>query len=471
MDNLYKWLATEVIMDDLNAEKIWESVMGVMRLAVSGATFNLYLKQTELLEIKEVEDRLVCEVGVGSVMIRDTVDQRFKGQLAMEMERLTGKRCEIGFRIESKSSFPKAVEGQNKFGPLFEETKKDESRWRMANLRPDYTFENYAVGGSNQMAYAASQAVSQKPGEAYNPLFVYGGVGVGKTHLMQAIGHVCAEKGEGKVLFCTSEQFTNDLVEGIKNKTTEKMRSKYRQLKLLMIDDVQFMAGRVAVQEEFFHTYNTLAASGGQIVMTSDRPPTEISKLEARLRSRFGAGLIVDIGQPDFELRTAILLIKARQKRIDLPMEAAQLIAEKIEGVRELEGTLVRLKTEAETKSRPLDKDLVIGLLKTNNGRPGMRKILTPNEVMNAVGDYFGVGVQLLKGERRTRSIVWPRQILMFLLRKDLELPQEEVGRLVGGRDHSTVIHATEKVEAAMKLDSKTDLVINDLRKRLLMNG
>jgi len=239
----------------------------------------------------------------------------------------------------------------------------------------------------------------------------------------------------------------------------------------LMIDDVQFMAGRVAVQEEFFHTYNTLAASGGQIVMTSDRPPTEISKLEARLRSRFGAGLIVDIGQPDFELRTAILLIKARQKRIDLPMEAAQLIAEKIEGVRELEGTLVRLKTEAETKSRPLDKDLVIGLLKTNNGRPGMRKILTPNEVMNAVGDYFGVGVQLLKGERRTRSIVWPRQILMFLLRKDLELPQEEVGRLVGGRDHSTVIHATEKVEAAMKLDSKTDLVINDLRKRLLMNG
>jgi len=222
------------------------------------------------------------------------------------------------------------------------------------------------------------------------------------------------------------------------------------------------------VQEEFFHTYNTLAGAGGQIVMTSDRPPAEITKLEARLKSRFGAGLIVDIGQPDFELRSAILLIKAKQRNIELPMEVAQLVAEQVQGVRELEGALVRLMTAAETKNLKLDADLAREVLKTGTGN-GARKILTPSEMISTVSDYFGVGVQLLKGEKRTKNIVWPRQILMFLLRKDLKLPQEEVGRLIGGRDHSTVIHATEKVEAAMKLDRQIETVIHNLRQKMLM--
>jgi len=416
------------------------------------------------LEIREVEDRLVCEIGCGSVYGKTTLEQRYWGQVAEELGRVTGKKCEPVFKIKQQSN--KVTEKQSDMGPLFEEVKQDPERGRAAGLRDGYTFANYAVGGSNQMAFAAAQAVARKPGESYNPLFIYGGVGVGKTHLMQAIGRDVLEKGGGKVLCCTSEQFTNDLVEGIKNRTTEKVRSKYRQAKVLLVDDVQFIAGKATAQEEFFHTFNAVQGVGGQVVMTSDRPPAEIAKLEARLRSRFGAGLIVDIGQPDFELRTAILLIKARQRNIDLPMEAAQMVAEQVEGVRELEGALVRL----QTKNTEINAALVRETLKLGGGN-GSRRILTAAEVMSVVGNYFGVGVQQLKGERRTKSIVWPRQILMFLLRKDLKLPQEEVGRLIGGRDHSTVIHATEKVEAAMKLDRQTEVVIHNLRQKMLIAG
>ncbi|MBI2008696.1 chromosomal replication initiator protein DnaA [Candidatus Amesbacteria bacterium] len=451
-------------MSELSTEKIWGGVMAGLKLAVSGATFNTYFRNTRLEEIKETGDRLVCVVGTGSAMVRDMLDLRYKGQIAGELERVTRRKCEVEWEI--KSIRGEERESISKILPLFEEVKQDPERGRAAGLRDDYTFANYAVGGSNQMAFAAAQAVARKPGEAYNPLFIYGGVGVGKTHLMQAIGREILEKGGGKVLCCTSEQFTNDLIEGIKNKTTEKVRAKYRQVKVLLIDDVQFIAGKATAQEEFFHTFNAVQGAGGQVVMTSDRPPVEITKLEARLKSRFGAGLIVDVGQPDFELRTAILLIKARQRNIDLPMEAARLVAEQVEGVRELEGALVWL----QTKNVEIDANLVREALKLGGGNAS-RKILTAAEVISVVGDYFGVGVQQLKGERRTKTIVWPRHILMFLLRKDLKLSQEEVGRLVGGRDHSTVIHATEKVEAAMKLDRQTEVVIHNLRQKMLIAG
>ncbi|TSC84190.1 MAG: chromosomal replication initiator protein [Microgenomates group bacterium Gr01-1014_16] len=453
-----------VSMKKMDTDKIWDGVMAGLKLAVSEATFNTYFRNTRLGEIKEAGDRLVCVVGTGSAMTRDMLDLRYKGQVVGELERVTGKKCEVEWRIESVKA--KQYKSVNEGLPLFEEVKQDPEKGRAAGLRDDYTFSSYAVGGSNQMAFAAAQAVARKPGEAYNPLFIYGGVGVGKTHLMQAIGREILERAGGKIVCCTSEQFTNDLVEGIRNKSTEKVRTKYRQVKVLLIDDVQFIAGKVTAQEEFFHTFNAIQGAGGQVVMTSDRPPAEIAKLEARLRSRFGAGLIVDIGQPDFELRTAILLIKAKQKNINLPMEAAQLIAEQVVGVRELEGALVRL----QTKNVEIDSNLVRETLKMERSN-GSRKILTAAEVILAVSEYFGVGVQLLKGEKRTKSIVWPRQILMFILRKDLRLPQEEVGRLIGGRDHSTVIHATEKVEEAMKLDRQTETIIHNLRQKMLIAG
>lgn len=450
---------------EYDLKKIWETVLGGMKVAVSTGTYNAVIKQTNLVNISESGDRLICEVGSPSGMSMNLLEHRYYGQMAEELGRVTGKKCEIRFVVGESTSRAKEPES---LGPLFESPKID-GGWKKVRLKENYTFDNFAVGGSNQMAFAAAQAVVKRPGDAYNPLFIYGGVGVGKTHLMQGIGHSLLEKGEDRMLFCSAEEFTNDLVEGIKNKSTDKVRAKYRKVRLLMIDDVQFIAGRATVQEEFFHTFNSVLGEGGQVVMTSDRPPAEINKLEERLKSRFGAGMVVDVGPADLELRTAILLIKSKQRQMTLPIEVARVIAENVEGLRELEGFLVRLATEMEMRKEEASVEMAERMLKVISRGNGRSKIVSPNEVINLVGDYFGVGVGQLKGERRTKNIAWPRQILMYLLRTELKLSQEEVGRLVGGRDHSTVIHATGKVGNVMLADPVVHNQIGDLKRKLLI--
>jgi chromosomal replication initiator protein len=461
VDNLYKGGAME---GEINLERKWLNVLSALKISVSEASFNAYLKSTQLVQAKAVGERLVCDVVCPSAFIKDTVEKRFWGQMSDELTRVMGKPCELKLVVSTEHREDKNT---LTMGPLFESNQNNKEGWKKAKLREDYTFENYAVGGSNQMAYAAAQAVSKRPGEAYNPLFIYGGVGVGKTHLMQAIGHEVTQKGEDRVLFCSGEEFTNDLVEAIRFKGTEKVRAKYRKMKLLLIDDVQFIAGKPSVQEEFFHTFNTISREGGQVVMTSDKPPSEISKLEERLRSRFGAGLIVDIGQPDFELRTAILLIKSRQKGIELDMSIAQTIATHIEGIRELQGFLVRLLTESELKHQPITREKIEGLLKISNSSNNQAKIITPAEVMASVGNFYGVAVQQLKGERRTKTVAWPRQILMYILTSELRLPLEEVGRLLGGRDHTTVMHARDKVVTELETNEKFRLEFGEVKKKI----
>ena len=449
---------------DYDLEKIWGAVTGGLKVNVSSGAYAAFLKNTALVEIREMGDRLICTIGCPTAMVRDEIQKRFWGQIIEELERVTEKKCEVVLKIEGRRV--EEQESVSKGLPLFEEDGSREVDLRRAKLREDYTFESYAVGGSNQMAHAAALAVARKPGQAYNPLFIYGGVGVGKTHLMQAIGHEAIKKGETRVLFCTSEQFTNDLVEGIKNKTTEKVRAKYRQVRVLMIDDVQFIAGKPSAQAEVFHTFNAIQADGGQVGMTSDRPPLEISKLEERLKSRFGAGLIVDIGKPDFELRTAILLIKAGQRKVDLPMDAAQLVAEQVEGVRELQGFLTRILTDAEINKIPITLERVREMLKLPAGN-GTTKVVTPGEIIEMVAKYYEVGVQQLKGERRTKTVAWPRQVLMYFLAHEVKLPLTEVGRLLGGRDHSTVIHARDKIIAQADRDLKTKGELDGIRRRI----
>ena len=452
------------MVEDFGVEKIWGGVLAAMKMNVSAGGFTTFIKVTDLVEVKEADGRLLCVVGCPTAMIRDHIQQRFWGQIVEELARVTGKTCEVVLKIQASRS--KIQEEKADFGPLFEERRVGESEKRRARLRMDYTFDNYAVGSSNQMAYAAAQAVARKPGQAYNPLFIYGGVGVGKTHLMQAIGHKLLDQGEDRMLFCTSEQFTNDLVEGIKNRNTERVRAKYRLVRLLMIDDVPFIAGKPSAQEEFFHTFNSIQAEGGQVVMTSDRPPLDIERLEERLKSRFGAGLIVDIGSPDFELRSAILLIKASQRGANLPMEAAQLIAEQIQGVRELEGFLTRVVTDAELNKASISVDRVREMLMLPVAN-GSTKVVTPNQIIEIVSKHYEIGVQQLRGERRTRTVVWPRQVLMYFLAHEAKLPLTEVGRLLGGRDHSTVIHARDKILARAETDNKTRVEIADIRKRI----
>ncbi len=453
----------------MDLEATWKSVLAALKLAVSEGIYNTFIKPAILLSATETGGRLVCEIGCPSAMVRDTLEKRYWGQIAQLLKNLTEKDCELVFSVHqtSKDIDPKTQD----VGPLFAEKIVTADTLRQARLKPLNTFENYAVGSSNQMAHAAATAVSQHPGGAYNPLFIYGGVGVGKTHLMQAIGHAVLGQGEDRILFCSAEEFTNDLVEGIKNKSTDKVRAKYRRLKLMLIDDVQFIAGRNTVQEEFFHTFNSLLGENSQVVMTSDRPPAEINKLEERLKSRFGAGMVVDIGPADLELRTAVLLIKSRQRDIPLPIELARLAAEHIEGLRELEGFLVRLASEVSAQNQPPSIEMAEKLLRlpqTINGRP---KIITPSEVINLISAYYGVGVQQLKGPRRTQTIAWPRQILMHLLRADLHLPFEEVGRLIGGRDHTTVMHADDKVKHQALTSPQFLAQLEDIRKRLLISS
>lgn len=453
---------------EINLETTWKSVLAGLKLSVSEGIFNTYVKPTALSGVTLVGDkRLLCEIGCQSAYIKDVLEKRYWGQISQLLHQLTDKECELVFSVQA----PRPKVTPDDAGPLFTEKIVTPDLMRQTRLKPHLTFDNYAVGASNQMAYAAATAVAKNPGQAYNPLFIYGGVGVGKTHLMQAIGLASLSEGENRILFCTSEEFTNDLVEGIRNKSTDRVRSKYRRLKLLLIDDIQFIAGRATVQEEFFHTFNSLLGETSQVVMTSDRPPAEINKLEERLRSRFGAGLVVDIGPADEELRTAILLIKSRQKNIELPIELAKQVAGHLTGQRELEGFLIRLSSETQLTNASPSVELVEKLLKVSHPTNGQARIVTVVEIINLISNYYGVGVQQLKGNRRTKNIVWPRQILMHLLRADLKLPFEEVGRLIGGRDHTTVMHADSKVAREAATNPGFQAQLQSLRKQLLINS
>ncbi len=297
------------------------------------------------------------------------------------------------------------------------------------------------------MAHAAALAVPENLGSAYNPLFIWGGVGVGKTHLMVSVGNSSLHQNPSlKVLFCTGEDFTNDIVEGIRNKTTQNFRNKYRKLNLLMVDDIQFIAGKDSVQEEFFHTFNAVTSAGGQVILTSDRPPSEISKLEERLRSRFEAGLTVDIAPPDFELRCAIIQIKSSQKGIDLGMDLVQMIAANLESARKIEGFLTQLITATKFKNVEPTPELVESLLGKRQENMTNKTRKTPDDAIEIITKYYQVGKRQILGESRARPIARPRQMLMYILRTHLGIGLEEVGRLVGGKDHTTVMHAVEKI-------------------------
>ena len=329
-------------------------------------------------------------------------------------------------------------------------------------LNRDYTFANFAVSSSNQMAYAAATAVAETPGTSYNPLFFYGGVGVGKTHLMQAIGNdILSKQQTTRVIYCMGEEFTNEIIDAIQTKTTKRFKDKYRTAKVLLIDDVQFLEGKLKVQEEFFHTFNAIQREGGQVVLTSDRPPHEIDRLEERLQSRFEGGLLVDVQNPDFELRCAILRIKAQQKNIVLPVSIAQILAANSESVRKLEGLLTRLMTEAQFKKLPLSEELARSIVGRPVNQPAeLKKMVSPKQVAELVMKRFGITLTQIKSARRNRPLARPRQVLMYLLRTELNLPLEEVGDWVGGRDHTTVLHAVDTISTLL---STNELLRDDV--------
>jgi len=432
-------------MENLDTGKVWNDVLDGIRVSVSSANFTTWFKQTHLSKLEKTNNRYVAEVGCKSSFIKTTIESRYFGLIQDSLNKSLNTTCDLYFVVKDNQSSELLPT------PLFEPSNKNFEELgeiiMKTGLRPGFTFENFAVSSSNQMAWAAAEAVSRELGSAYNPLFIWGGVGVGKTHLMNAVGHYAIEKNiTDKIVCCTGEQFTNDIVEGIRNKTTQGVRNKYRKAKILLVDDIQFIAGKDAIQEEFFHTFNSLVNSGSQVLLTSDRPPSEISKLEERLKSRFEAGLIVDISLPDFELRCAITQIKSQERKLNIPMDLIQLIAGNIEAARKIEGFLIRLSTEIKVKNNEITPELIESLLGKRDENSSMSSKTSPNDIINAASKYFSVGKRALLGTSRARPISLPRQILMYFLRTQANLPLEEIGRLIGGRDHTTVIHAVQKI-------------------------
>ncbi len=431
----------------MDTQSLWQIILADLELQIGRASFQTFLSQTKLLEITDQN----AVIGCSQPMLINLIEKRFSGLIKKTLDEYTKKDNRLIFQVMS-SPVKKTYDG-----PLFKIKYTDHLISNQVRLNPDYTFENFAVSSSNQMAYAAATAVAKTPGSSYNPLFLYGGVGVGKTHLMQAIGQaIFKNKPQTKLIYCTGEEFTNEIIEAIGSKTTSSFKKKYRRVNVLLIDDVQFLAGKNAVQEEFFHTFNAIQQMGGQIILTSDKPPEEINKLEERLRSRFEGGLTIDIGPPAFELRCAILLIKTKQRGVDLSMDLVKLIAANIENPRKIEGVFVRILTESQTKNIPIDTELIKNILGKTVKEAPLKNKIKPEEAINTVASYFNLKLSQIKGNRRDRSYVRPRQILYYLLRSELNIPLVEIGNLLGGRDHTTIIHGVRKISQLLAVDEGT---------------
>ncbi len=455
----------------MDIQKLWKSVLSELELSVSKATFQTHFAHSELVSFEGG----VATIGFTSPLMRTLVETRYYSLVKSVLDHQAKQNTSLVFVVVAK----KETLDPASAGPLFAQTLDREvisisSVARRLHIRPGATFESFAVSTTNQMAYAAATAVAKNPGTAYNPLFFYGGTGVGKTHLMHAIANqLLAVRPEMRIVYCMGEEFLNEIVEAIQTKSARQFKQKYRSAQLLLVDDVQFIAGKQTAQEEFFHTFNTVHREGGQIVLTSDRPPSEISRLEDRLRSRFEGGLTVDVAAPDFELRVAIANIKADAMGLAVPPDAAQLVAANITDTRAIEGFLRRLTTEAATRKSTVTAELVASLLNIKNHGDGVTapsasaKRVSPQEVLDCVAAYYGLKTTALKGTKRDRPIARPRQVFMYLCRTELGLTHEDIGGSLGGRDHTTVMHGVETITRELSTNTRLREAVEGIKQKL----
>jgi chromosomal replication initiator protein len=438
----------------MNAEQAWQATIGQLQMEMPKAAYDTWVRNTEFVSY---EDGCFI-IGVQNAYARDWLENRLASTAKRILTGIMNRTVEVRFSVWQNSREPT-------------EADEDESTFQSAashsnngSLNPRYTFENFVVGASNRLAHAASLAVAEKPSEAYNPLFLYGGVGLGKTHLLHAIGNMCHQRGQ-QVLYVSSEEFTNDLINAIRVHTTQAFREKYRRIDVLLIDDIQFIAGKESTQEEFFHTFNTLHGQDKQIVISSDRPPKAMLTLEERLRSRFEWGLAADIQPPDLETRQAILRAKAERAGYKMPNEIIELIARRVQSnIRELEGALTRVGAFAELSGLPITSQLVESALVDLLPR---RNEVQPGEVVRQVADVFGVGVERLLGRERSREVALPRQIAMYLLREEANYSLPQIGEALGGRDHTTVMYGCDKVADMLERDDRLRRRVIEIREQL----
>lgn len=434
-------------MKEAELNEIWRKILAEIETDVSRANYLTLFRPTSLVSI---EDSQVI-IAAPSIMAIDLLKKRFGDLIKSTLEKQFGTKIEVIF--VSKTVQKKLI-AEEKIGPLFNQERPQQTVGHLPRVRPEYIFENMAVSSSNQLAFISAQTVAKNPGTSYNPLFIYGPVGVGKTHLMQAIANNVYQKDPSKkIIYISSEEFTNEVVEAIRTNDTAKMKRRFRNTDLLLIDDIQFIAGKDRVQEELFHTFNILIDNSSQIVFSSDRPPQEIKKIEKRLSSRFAGGLAVDIESPDFELRTAIILIKAKRFEVDLPIEVAKIIAEKNFDARSLEGGLLRIITQAKNQGVEITEVLAKKVLSGHNETSEAR--VHPDEIIKNVCDYYRIKPTQLKGPKRDAFLVKARQITMYVLKKELGLTLIEIGNHLGGRDHTTIMYGVGRVENMLSTNPK----------------
>ena len=447
----------------------WNEILKYLKeeYDISDVSFDTWLLPLEVYALEQPGN--IVKIIVPDANFLGYIKKKYSTMLMVSIAEVTGIKCDsVQFLVEEDIVPEPAASNQliqNNTNTVSPATLQN------ANLNPKYTFDTFVVGANNNLAHAASLAVAESPGEIYNPLFIYGGVGLGKTHLMHSIANfILKNNPKAKILYVTSEKFTNELIDAIRNKnniTTTEFREKYRNNDVLLIDDIQFIIGKESTQEEFFHTFNTLYESKKQIIISSDKPPKEIETLEERLRSRFEWGLTVDIQSPDYETRMAILRKKEEMEGYNIDNEVIKYIATNIKSnIRELEGAL----TKIVALSRLNKCDITLGLAEEalkDIISPNAQREVTPNLIIQVVSDHFGITPLDISSQKRTKEIVYPRQIVMYLCRNMTETPLQSIGRILGGRDHTTIIHGSEKIAADMNKDDNLKNTIEILKKKI----
>jgi chromosomal replication initiator protein len=440
----------------MDAVQAWQSALGQLQMEMPKASFDTWVRDTQICSYEDG----VFKIGVRNAYARDWLQSRLLSRVTRLLMGIMNRNVDVDFIVS-------AIGNAEIVEPPIPEGKPDghESHEspRSVTLNPRYTFDNFIVGPNNRLAHAASQAVAESPAAAYNPLFLYGGVGLGKTHLLHAIGNYCQERGL-RVLYVSSEEFTNDMINAIRSHTTQAFRDKYRSTDVLLVDDIQFIAGKESTQEEFFHTFNTLHGQNKQIIVSSDRPPKSLVTLEERLRSRFEWGLTADIQLPDLETRLAILRSKAERLGHTIPTEIMDLIARQVQSnIRELEGALNRIVAFADLSGQPMTPQLAgIALADLLPQRGDVK----PGAVVDMVAKTYNLSVERLLSPDRSRDVALPRQIAMYLMREtNISLPQ--IGMALGGRDHTTVMYACEKEADLLERDDKVRRQVVQIREKL----
>lgn len=444
---------------DSHTYDIWQQVLSIIQTKLSKPSFDTWFKATKA---SFVNDSLL-EVTAPTTFAAEWLEGRYTKLIRTTLFEFLGRQVDVRFSIEDT----RTMEPLPQVIPEIELPAVQEEPFTNM-LNPKYTFDSFVIGVNNRFAHAASLAVAEAPAKAYNPLFLYGGVGLGKTHLMHAIGHYIKEHNpRTKIMYISSEKFTNEFINAIRDNRGESFRNKYRNIDVLLIDDIQFLAGKDGTQEEFFHTFNALHEERKQIVISSDRTPKEIPTLEERLRSRFEWGLITDIQAPDLETRIAILRKKAKAENLDIPNEAMIYIANQIDtNIRELEGALIRVVAYSSLINEDISAHLAAEALKDiiPTSRP---KMITIQDIQQKVGEFYGLRLEEFKARKRTKAVAFPRQIAMYLSRELTDYSLPKIGEAFGGRDHTTVIHAHEKISQQLNQDPDLYKIVQNLSEKI----